>query len=56
MRVAESGNLVLASCIIDFKDKQVGSRQFSLNLNAYKVMMVFSQIWPEKVQKKIKHS
>ncbi len=37
MREVDSGKNVLVSCIIDFKDKHVWLRQFSLNLNACKV-------------------
>ncbi len=53
MKIAESGKIVVVSCIIDFKDIQVWLRQFSLNLNAYKVMMVFFKIWPENLKKTI---
>ncbi len=51
MKVAESGKLVLGRCVIDFQDKQVRLRQFSLNLIAYKVMMVFFKIWPGNIKK-----
>ncbi len=50
MKVAESGQIVSVNCSIHFKDKQVWVRQFSLNLNANKVM-VFFKIWPENFNK-----
>jgi hypothetical protein len=37
MKVAESGKIVLGSCIIDMKEFKF--RQFRLNLNACKVMV-----------------
>jgi hypothetical protein len=48
-----SQKIVLVSCIIDLKDIQVWLRQFSLNLNVCKVMMVFFKIWPDKIKKVI---
>ncbi len=55
MKIAESGKLVLVGCIIDFKDIQleVWLKQFSLNLNACKVMMVFFKFWSENLKKTI---
>ncbi len=44
MKMAESEKIVLASCILDFKDIQVWLRHFSLNLNACRVMTVFYEI------------
>ena len=38
MKIADIGTIVLVSCIIEPKDMQVWLRQFSLILNAYKVM------------------
>ena len=35
MKMAESGKVVLVSCIIDFDDIQVWLRQFSLNLKSH---------------------
>ena len=40
MKMAESGNFVLASCIYDFDDMQVWLSQFSLNLNAWKFVTI----------------
>ncbi len=51
MKVAESEKIVLASCIIGFKDIHVWLRHFSLNLNACKVMTVFFKI-PGEILKK----
>ena len=39
--MAESENIVLVSCIIDFDDIQVWFRLIILNLNACKVMKAF---------------
>ena len=41
MSMAESGKIVLVSCIIDFDDIQVCLRLFSLTFNACKVMKAF---------------
>ncbi len=51
MKVAESEIIVLANCILDFKDIQVWLRHFSLNLNACRVMTVFFKI-PGQILKK----
>ncbi len=53
MKIAESEKIVLASCIIEFKDIQVWLRHFSLNLNACRVMTVFFKIWPENLKKTV---
>ncbi len=50
IKIAESGKIGLVRCIIDFKDIQVWLGQFSLNLNACKVMMVFFKILPENLK------
>ncbi len=47
MKIAESEKIVLASCMIEFKDIQVWLRHFSLNRNACRVMTVFFKIRPE---------
>jgi hypothetical protein len=44
MKVAESEKIVLASCIIEFKDLSVLLRHFSLNLNACRVITVFFEV------------
>ena len=44
MKMAESENIVLVSSIIYFDDIHVWSRQFSLNLNACKVMKAFLMV------------
>ena len=51
MKMAESENIVLVSCIIDFEDMQVLLRLFSLSLNACKIMMVFFKFWPGNIKK-----
>ncbi len=53
MKMAESEKIVLASCILDFKDIQVWLRHLSLNLNACRkiVMTVFYEI-PGQILKK----
>ena len=51
MKMAESKQIVLVSCIIDFDDIQVWLRQFSLDLNACKVMKAFL-IFSEQILEK----
>ena len=41
LKLAESENIVLVSCIIDFDDVQVSLSLFSLSLNSCKVMEAF---------------
>ena len=38
MKMAESGKIVLVTCIIEFYGVQVSLRRFGLNVNACKVM------------------
>jgi hypothetical protein len=56
MKVAESRKIFLVVWIIDFQDKQVWYRWFSLNLNAYKIIMelfeIWRQFWPDKIKRK----
>ena len=51
MKMAGLEKLVLGSCIIDLDDIQVQLRHFSLSLNAWKVMMVYFNFWPENIKK-----
>ena len=54
MKMAELGQNVLASCIIDFDDiQQLCLRQFCLNLNICKVMTIFFKFWPKKIRKTV---
>ncbi len=50
MKDAESRKIVLVRCMIDFKDIRIWLRVFSLNLNAYGVMMKFFKILSWKNQ------
>ncbi len=52
MKMTESRKIVLVSCIIDFREEQVCLRVFSLNLNAYRVMMEFL-IFPGQILKTV---
>ena len=54
LKMAELGENVLVSCIIDFEsffdDIQLCPRQFCFNLNICKVMMIFFKFWPKKIR------
>ena len=52
MKLAELGENVLVSCIIDFDDDiQLCLRQFCLNLNISNVMTISFKFWPKKIRK-----
>ena len=53
MKMAELGQHVLVSCIIDFDDIQLWLRQFCLKLNICKVLTVFFKFWPKKIRKTV---
>ena len=50
IKMAESEKIVLVRCVIDFDNRHVSLRLFSLSLKACKVMTVFFKFWPEKYQ------
>ena len=51
LKMTESEKIVVVRCLINFDNIQGWLRLFSLNLNACKVIMVSSKIWPKNIKK-----